>query len=202
MKKILAIGAHPDDIEFGAGGTIASHSRKGHKVFFLVLTAGEAGGQADIRKKEALESSKKLGVSKLIFLDFRDTKIEYNYETIKAIEDIIDEIKPDRIYTHCEKDKHQDHRNTALASITASRNSKQVLSYESPSTYPTFHPQFFVKLSDEIMELKISALECYKSQSKKEYMKIEAFKGLARFRGLQSGNKYAEAFEVIRYVEE
>jgi LmbE family N-acetylglucosaminyl deacetylase len=198
--KILAIGAHPDDIELGAGGTIARHVKNGDEVIFLILTYGEKTGSRDIRKKEALMSAKKLNVKFVEFAGFPDTEIPNSIETINAIEQVIEKYKPQRVYTHCVKDIHQDHRAAAYASISAARKIPQVFSFESPLVHPNFTPQYFIDITDTI-DLKIKALKCFKSQKVKEYLKAEAIEGLAKFRGFQAGIRYAEAFEVIRVVK-
>ena len=198
--RILAIGAHPDDIELGCGGTMARAAKNGSEVFFLILSFGEMGGvKKDERESEARKSAKILGVKDIIFLGLPDTEIKYEYETISKIEKIIEGIEPNEIYIPTPEDTHQDHRNTALSAITAARNMPLVLSYESPSTFPKFNPQLLVNI-EETLPMKVKALKCYISQNKKLYMKIDAIEGLARFRGLQAKVKYAEAFEIIRQV--
>jgi LmbE family N-acetylglucosaminyl deacetylase len=198
--RILAVGAHPDDIELGAGGTIARHVNKGDEVYFLVLTYGEQSGGKRQREKEALESAKILKVKSLFFSGIPDTKVTEGIETIMAIENLINEIKPYRVYTHCHKDRHQDHRNTALATYSAARKVPEILAYESPDSYPNFTPQYYVQITDTIKQ-KISALKKYRSQQNKRYFEVNAIKGLAQFRGYQIGVPYAEAYEVIRIVK-
>jgi len=198
---ILAVGAHPDDIELGAGGTIARHVIEGDSVYFLVLTYGEkGGGTKEIRKSEALESAKILNVKSVIFAEIPDTRVTDGPETISKIEEVIKEIEPDRIYTHSPKDFHQDHRNAALATFSASRRISEILSYESPFTQPSFTPQMYVEITNTI-NLKILALKKFHSQRNKTFLRIDAIKGLAKFRGYQVGVKYAEAFEIIRIVK-
>lgn len=197
---VLAVGAHPDDIELGCGGTVARHTKEGDKVHFLFLTCGEKSGKKKARQKEALESAKILSVESVIFSGIPDTKVTDSIETILKIEEVIKRLKPDMVYTQCIKDRHQDHRNTALASFSAARRVRDVFSYESPDTYPNFNPQYYVQISKTISQ-KIEALKKYHSQQNKRYFEVEAIKGLARFRGYQIGIQYAEAFEVIRSIK-
>lgn len=197
--KILAVGAHPDDIELGAGGTVARHAMDGDEVHFLILTYGEQSGDKQERKKEALESAKILNVKSVTFGEIPDTKVTDGIETIIIIENLIDKIKPDRVYTQCAKDRHQDHRNAAFATLSAARRVSEVFSYESPDAYPNFSPQYYVKITDTISQ-KIEALKKYRSQNNKNYLEEEAIKGLAQFRGYQIGIEYAEAFELVRLV--
>lgn len=197
--QILAIGAHPDDVELGAGGALAKHAAQGDKVHVLVMSSGERGGSAAQRAKEAKQAAGILGASNIDVHKLPDAKITDDVDTVMKIENVVNLIRPQRIYTHNSKDTHQDHRYTALASISASRYVPEILAYESPLTFPSFNPQVYIDITDTI-QTKIKALMSYKSQSKKEYMKAEAIKGLARYRGHQAGVKYAEAYEVIRII--
>jgi len=197
--KVLAIGAHPDDIELGCGGTMYKHVQLKDEVAFLVLTNGEKTGKAEIKRKATEESAKSLGVSKVYMSGLPDTKVKDGIKTITIIESVVKNWKPHRVYTHCVKDVHQDHRNAAKASISACRNVPQVLSYQITETLPSFSPQFFVDIT-ECMLRKTVALRCFKSQS----LEYEAVKAFAQFRGFQAHLKrfaYAEAFEVVRFVE-
>jgi LmbE family N-acetylglucosaminyl deacetylase len=198
--KVLAIGAHPDDIELGAAGALARHVQEQEKVYFLILSYGERSGDRVDRMNEALASSKVLGVKEVKFLGIPDAQITDGIDTILGIENVINEIEPQRVYIHCTKDAHQDHRNAAFASVSAARNVHEIFSYESPLTHPNFSPQYFVEITDT-MPLKIEALKNFNSQGGKDYTKAEAVEGLAKFRGLQVGVHYAEAFEVVRLVK-
>ena len=73
--NILAIGAHPDDIEFGCGGTLLKYSEQGHKVYMLVLSKGDKGGDSEVRQKEQESSARILKIEKLFFSDYVDTEI-------------------------------------------------------------------------------------------------------------------------------
>jgi len=196
---VLAVGAHPDDIELGAGGAIARHVMEGDEVYFIVLTYGEKSGDKNERIREAKESSSELNIKSIRFGGIPDTRVTDGVETIMVIEELINKIKPERVYTHCAKDRHQDHRNAALASFSAARRVREVLSYESPDCYPNFVPQLYVQITDTISK-KIRALQRFNSQQNKRFFEVEAIKGLAQFRGYQVGIPYAEAFEVIRMI--
>lgn len=198
--KILAIGSHPDDIELGAGGTIANHAIAGDEIHFLVLTSGEKGGDKTEREMEARKSARILKATSLTFGRIEDTKISDGFETIMCIEDLINKICPDRVYTQCQKDRHQDHRNTALATFSAARKTSEVFSYESPDSYPNFMPQYYVQVTKTI-STKLRALRQFDSQQNKGFFEVKAIKGLAMFRGYQIGVPYAEAFEVIRITK-
>jgi LmbE family N-acetylglucosaminyl deacetylase len=196
----LAVGAHPDDIELGAGGTISKQVISGDEVHFLVLTCGEKSGDKMQRQSEAKRSSRILKAKSLSFGEIEDTRISDGIDTIMKIENIIDRIQPNRVYTQCANDRHQDHRNTAYATFSAARKVPEVFSYESPDSYPNFLPQYYVQVSDTI-STKLRALKQFDSQQNKRFFEADAIKGLAKFRGYQVGVPYAEAFEVVRIIE-
>ena len=199
--NILAIGAHPDDIELGCAGTLSlASSISKHSVFGLVLSSGEAGGDADKRKIEMDKSSKILGLEELFYGNLKDTSISEGVETISTIENIINKVKPDVIFTHTPEDRHQDHRNIALATFSAARNIPNVLCYESPSNVIAFSPQYFICINETINK-KIEALSCFSTQFGKNYLDSETIIGLAKFRGYQGQTKYAEAYEVKKITK-
>jgi len=200
--NIVGVGAHPDDIEIGAGGSIALHRAKGHTVHFIVVTSGGELSDESRRQRECERAAEILDVDNLHFLDYTDTEVAYHGELVKRIDDILEAVDADRVYIHSEKDTHQDHRNAALASIAAARNVDEVLSFESPSTRSSFAPQYYSPLPESVLDRKIEAIRAHESQSQKKYLEAEAMQGLARFRGRQANTRYAEAFQVIRIKED
>ena len=213
--KILAVGAHPDDIEIGCAATLALFKRKGYEVYFLVLTRGEASGDPKIREIECIESAGIIGADKIYFGNLEDTKITDGIETITEIENVINLVRPDILFVHSPRDTHQDHRNTSLAAMSAGRKLRNILLYESPAALREFCPQIFVDV-ESAFGLKMEALRRFNSQSSKNFYEdlsrhdadetmlpiINAMEGLARFRGFQIGVRIAEAFEVGRFVLE
>lgn len=211
----MAVGAHPDDVELGCGAALALFKKNGHEVYFLVLTKGEASGDPSRREKECKKSAETIGADKLFFGNLRDTKISDGVETIMEIERFISQVSPDVIFGHSYKDGHQDHRNAGMATLSAARNSKKVLLYESPAALRDFCPQLFVDVS-LTFDIKLKALEAFGSQVSKVYFKgnkshgeerkfpfvSNAAEGLARFRGFQAGVELAEAFEVGKFLLE
>ena len=200
--KILAIGAHPGDIEFGCGGTLYKYRLKGHHVEMLVLTDGAKGGDPEIRKKEQAEASNLIGARTLHWGGFADCEIPCDSRAIMIIEKIISDIKPNLVFTHFMDDTHQDHRNTALASIAASRKVKNLLFYESFST-STFSPQVFVDITS-LADKKFEFLDTHKSQQDKTYtdgITLSSIShSLTEIRGSEILIKYAEAFHSARLV--
>jgi len=161
---ILAIGPHPDDIEFGCFGTLAKlYKNKGEKIFFLILTNGEIGGDLNQRKIEA-EKSAKLINAEVIFLGEKDGYIKHNASLVNIIGNKIKELKPSIIFAPFYLDTHQDHIATSRSVISASSNINILLLYETPSTV-NMDPNVFVEISKTI-DLKIKALKIHKSQQK------------------------------------
>ncbi len=202
MKKILAIGPHPDDIELGCFGSLAKFAKEGNEIHFLVLTKGEGGTLKDDRIKESEESA---GLIKacLHFEALRDRYISDGLETITVIEKYIREIDPKMVFIPTGNDTHQDHRATFYASLVACRLVNEVYAYETPSTSRNFVPNFFVDISDFI-HLKLQAVQVHSSQGGKGYMADRAIRGLAQYRAFDIllNDKYVEGFEVIKIVLE
>ncbi len=212
--NILAIGAHPDDIELGCGGLMLKAVRNGHSVYMHTLTRGSASGDPKERTKELIHSARIIGAKALWIDNFEDTHLSINHELIDHIEVIINKSLPDIVLTHSPSDTHHDHRAVAASSIEAGRNIPNIMAYEIPLT-KNFRPQIFYDISD-VMQEKVELLKLFKSQNDKLYLKANAIKGLAEYRALQSRlNKktnhdheasfdyhepfgYVEAFEVLK----
>jgi LmbE family N-acetylglucosaminyl deacetylase len=201
ILKVLAIGAHPDDIEFGCFGTLYRHKIQGDEVFEAVLTKGSLGGDAVVRKKEAKRASDLIG-AKTYFGNFSDGSVRDDHKTIGFLESVINTVSADIVYTLASTDRHQDHRYASLASVSAARFVNEVYAYETPSVVNTFSPTMYADVTDG-MDVKIAALKCHVSQSTKRYLDYEAVTGLAKYRAYQAGlhGRMAEAFEVVRVLK-
>lgn len=202
MEKmnILAIGAHPDDIEFGCGGSLFKFAQKGHKVCMLVMTEGGSGGETDVRRKEQLDAQAVMGVKELFWGGYEDTHLQADKKLIDQIENVIRIVEPVFIFVHFPDDTHQDHRNLAHATISATRYVRNVLFYEGPTTQ-NFNPQVFIDISSTLAG-KVDALKAHYSQIQKTNIEdlsiIELANSSANFRGIQGRVKYAEAFHSLR----
>jgi LmbE family N-acetylglucosaminyl deacetylase len=200
-KIILAIGAHPDDIEIGCGATLAKHKARGDIVHGLILTGGGQHGNPLIRESEVRRAASIVGIKSLSFADLEDTYIFENLRaTILAIEALVEQINPDIVYSHSEHDRHQDHLGAFLATRVACRKIAQVLLYETPSILPTFNPQVFINIEDTI-EKKLDAIRVYASQSSSYYMECDLVEGLAKVRGYSQNVRFCEAFELLWLVK-
>jgi LmbE family N-acetylglucosaminyl deacetylase len=196
--NILAIGAHPDDIELGCGGLLLKASRQGHNVSMYTLTRGSASGDPEQRTKELMQSAKFIGAKKLWIDNFEDTKLSLSSELINHIEFFINKSDPDIVITHSLGDTHHDHRAIAASTIEAGRYIPSIMSYEIPVT-KDFKPQVYYDISD-VIDDKIELINIFWSQRSKMFLKSNAIKGLAEYRALQSRLNTSvtcvEAFEV------
>ena len=206
-KKILAIGAHFDDIEIGLGGTILNHTKCGDKVYMLVITdSGYNNRKNHERKsseamKEGLRSAKMLG-AELITLNYEALKLKADDKLIFDIKKIVDQIMPDRIYTQSVFDCNLDHVAVGEATLAACRDCPQILSYKSNNymTEESFHPNFFIDISKFIAQ-KEKDLKLFKSEWPKPLKWIRMSRALADFYGGVAGVEYAEGFFVIKFAE-
>lgn len=199
-RRILAIGAHPDDLELGCGGTVAKLIDSGHEVHALVLTNGERGGDSSRRPHEAFRGGRFLGATAVEVLDFDDARLgDHQLELAQAIEDRIRRIDPDIIFTHSSNDQHQDHQSVHQATLRAARQHPDILCYESPSATPDFRPSVFVDI-ESYVDVKVAAVASHRDQVGKPYMTAERVSGLAVYRGSQAKVRHAEGYEPIRLV--
>ena len=160
--NILAIGAHPDDVEFGCGGTLIKYARKGAHVDLLVLTDGSRGGSAQVRRREQKRAAAVLGARGIHWGGYHDTLLPSGRRLIDRMERVIRKVAPDFIFVNFPKDTHQDHRQVARAAISATRYARNVLFYEGPTTV-NFSPTVFIDVAEEI-DQKIRALRTHRSQ--------------------------------------
>ncbi len=200
-RRILAISAHPDDIEIGCGGALAHWmSDQQTIVYYLIMTRGGKGGDAEVRMREQERAAEKLGVHGVIWQEYEDTKIPVNEESISQVEAVIKTIRPDFILTHYENDTHQDHRALSRVVITATRNRKNILFFEGPTSI-NFNPQVFVDIGETI-SVKRDALATHGSQVTKTNIEnrdiMEIADANAIFRGMEARVKYAEGFIPLR----
>jgi len=216
MKNILAIGAHPDDVEFGCSGTLKKHLDRGDAVTVLVMSATSVAdattGNPTRTKEDSIHEAhvaieEELGAS-LIIAPFIDTQIPFDSKSISYIEKIINTFNIDTVYTHWAGDTHQDHINTLSSTLAASRLISNVYCYEQVPlprvcvNYPVAN--YYVDITDTI-DTKISCSRAHVSQIKK-YTDggidlIYNLKVLAQYRGLQCNKQYAEAFVVLKSLQ-
>ncbi len=199
--RILAFGAHPDDVEVGMGGTIAEYARKGHEVFLVIATVPT---ERNLRLKEAKKAAEILGARSII-LDIEPHELVFNRNLVSRFDEVIKEYPPDIVYTHWNHDSHQDHITIANVVITATRkNNCSLYMYEQiipGGIVPYgFRAQSFVDITEAI-DKKMKSIKAHKSQLKinGEWW-LYGIKGRAMSRGYQVNVNYAEAFEVVRQI--
>jgi LmbE family N-acetylglucosaminyl deacetylase len=218
--RILAVSAHPDDIEILCAGTLIKFKKQGHEIFFVHMCDGGKGHAVipsaelkEIRKKEAERSAELLG-AEIFHGNFPDLELYVNEDSIKTAVNLIRRYKPDAVITHSPQDYQSDHRNTAQIMIDASYPASlphYKAEYEAHTvSYPIFFmdciagidflPTEYVDISGE-MELKEKMLLCHESQYKwllehHGIHYVELMKQLSAFRGMQCGVKFAEGFRM------
>ncbi|OGL00945.1 MAG: hypothetical protein A3E31_16495 [Candidatus Rokubacteria bacterium RIFCSPHIGHO2_12_FULL_73_22] len=200
--NILAIGAHPDDIEYGCGGMLAKYARKGHDVYMFVASDGARGGDGAVRRREQDEAARILGVREVFWGGYLDTEVPLSRELIARLETAIQQVAPRMIFVNSPDDTHQDHRHLAQCASSATRYVPNFLFYEGPSTQ-NFAPNCSTDIAD-VLDLKLACLEAHRSQVTKTNIEdltiLELARSCANFRGIQARVKYAEAFQSVRLL--
>jgi LmbE family N-acetylglucosaminyl deacetylase len=201
IKSVLALGAHPDDLELGCGATLAKLAAAGVEVHAVVFSNGSKGGQTECdRTDESRAALLTLGVASVSQHNFADTRLhEALNDLIACTEAHVRAVAPDRVYTMFHLDRHQDHRAVHEASVVACRGVPQILGYETPSSYPNFVPTVFEPIDDYI-EAKVAALKLHVSQGDRLYMHEEKIRSAAHFRGVQVDLGQTECFIPYKLV--
>lgn len=199
-QVVLAIGAHPDDIELGCAGFLLKLKDSGARVHGLTLTRGEVGGDPARRPKEAARAAAFIGLDDYRLLDFPDTKLGEHVPALRAaIEARIREVGATMVLTHSGVDVHGDHRAVHEATREAARAVPTVLCYEDVSTPQQFEPNYFVDIS-AYLDDHLRALAFHRTQSHRAYMDPEIVRGRAAHRGMQIGTTFAMAYRTLTLV--
>jgi LmbE family N-acetylglucosaminyl deacetylase len=201
--NILAIGAHPDDIELGCAGTLLRYARLGHSVFYLIMSEGAQGGDASVRVAEQEAAARRVGVKRVFWGNCRDTEFFVSRDVVSFVEGVCAVVQPDEVYVNFPEDSHQDHRALAKAVISATRNIARVLFYEDYTSLD-FNPEIFVDIGTVILD-KIEVVKEHRSQVERHHPgnldMIESIRAVANFRGFQGKVQYAEGFKPLRYLK-
>jgi N-acetylglucosamine malate deacetylase 1 len=228
MVDILAFGAHPDDVELSAAGTLAKHISQGKKVAIVDLTQGELGtrGTIETRYEEAKEASQILGLSDRVNLKMEDGFFEHNRENIMKIVEQIRYFKPTIVLANAIEDRHPDHAKgsklvseacflAGLPKIQTIYNDEKQLAHRPKFVYHYIQdryikPDFVFDVSDYV-EIKLAAIKAYKTQfynpnsaepmtpiSGKEF--FDFLLGRMSEFGRPIGVKYAEGFTCERII--
>jgi LmbE family N-acetylglucosaminyl deacetylase len=196
---VLAVGAHPGDIELGCGGALLAHRDRGDEIHLVVMT-----GEGSVRDDplhvvaEQVMAAAVLGAV-LHWGGFEDGAVPSGRGAIAAIESVLVASRCDTVYGHALDDTHQDHRATAQATFSAARRAQQVLAYES-TTSLHFDPTVFVDLGGRVGS-KLELLATHRSQvTSGRLVDLSGVAAQARYRGTQARVSHAEGFESHRFV--
>ena len=217
VERVMCVQPHPDDCEYGAGGLIADLSSRGVRVVYLTLTDGSMGttdtaispqNLAEIRRREQEEAASIMGVSKIVWLGYKDTELPYSLEARNQVLRVIREEKPDVVLAPDPwllYEAHPDHRNAGLLASDAVMFSPlpHVLPAVKPhiiamiAYYYTARPNYFHDVSNTL-DRKLMALSRHRSQFQQVWAVFEEqVKALAAAYGQLAGKAYAEAFRVL-----
>ena len=222
MRNIVVISAHPDDEILGVGGTLLKHKKNGDKIYWLITTnifenQGFSKERISSRQKEIKKISEALSVEKVFMLDYPTMSLSTSslIEMVPKISKIFTEIEPEIVYCLNRSDAHSDHRITFDAVMACNKYFrypfiKQVLMYECISETEfapqlpekVFTPNYFVDISS-FLEEKMNLMKIYESELGKHPFprSLKNIEALATFRGASVGVEYAEAFQLIKYID-
>lgn len=221
-KNVIVISAHPDDEVLGVGGTLLKHKQNGDNIYWLITTnvfefQGFSEKRVLSRQFEIEKVANAFSIKKVFKLDYPTMSLstETLIDMIPRVSTVFEEVKPEIIYCLNRSDAHSDHRITFDAVIACTKSFrypfvKQILMYECISETEfapqlpekMFIPNYFVDIS-EFMDEKMKIMEIYESELAvhpfpRSLKNIEA---LATFRGASVGVEYAEAFQLIKYID-
>jgi len=205
-SKILILAPHTDDGEFGCGGAIAKFIEEGHSVTYVAFSTAEEsvpkGHPKNILEAEVKIATKILGIppKNLIIHKYQVRKLNYvRQEILEHLVTLGKTLEPDLVLLPSLNDLHQDHLTVATEGVRAFKRTC-ILAYELPWNTIQFKTESFVHLEERHLKQKIKALKAYNSQKHRPYASEEFVKSLAITRGVQIGTRYAESFEVIRWI--
>lgn len=204
IERVLLLGPHPDDIEFSSGGTVSKMLDHGVDVHYVVFSTCEKsvpeGLPADIIKQELIKASEFIGIKKenLYLFDYEVRCLpEHRQEVLEDMVKLNKEIKPELILLPSSHDVHQDHKTIYEEGLRAFKYS-MMIGYEMPWNNFNSNYNLYISLNEANINKKIETLKFYKSQVFRSYNKEDFIISLAKVRGMQVKEHYAEAFEVIR----
>jgi len=205
-EKILILAPHTDDGELGCGGTIARFIEEGSEVHYAAFSSCGAsvpeGFSEDVLIKEVQAATKLLGIASdnLHIFDFPVRRFaHYRQEILEELVHFQKDMNPDLVFMPSINDLHQDHHIVAMEGTRAFKQTT-ILAYEMPWNNISFLTQAFIEFDDLALQKKIEALSQYQSQMGRAYANAEFIRSLATIRGVSAGTKYAETFEVVRFI--
>lgn len=206
--RVLVLSPHTDDAELGAGGTIAKFLEEGKEIHWIVYSTAEdslpEGLPPDTLKTEfeKVISDFNIKNNNVTIFNYKVRHLStYRQEILEHLVKVRSEINPDLVIGPSINDVHQDHQVISMEMIRAFKNSSSIICYELPWNNTKFVTNLFVELEEAHLSKKINVLKNYISQIKlnRPYFTSDFVESLAKVRGLQCNNDFAEAFEVIRW---
>ncbi len=203
-KTILALAAHPDDIEFSCGAAMKRLSELGNEIYYAVFSPcnKSLGNEFEQNQlyQELRKAVKHIGIKEenIIYFDYPVREF-YSYRQ-NILEDLIvlkKKISPDIIFVPNSNDIHQDHQVVHNEGVRAFKQSV-LLGYELPWNNLSSINNFFIKVNKKQMEAKIKAIKEYQTQASRFYHSSDFYYSLAKIRGTQINDEFAECFEWIR----
>jgi len=203
-NKILILSPHTDDGEFGCGGSIAKFVKQGAEVHYAAFSIAEDSVPEpfprDILATEVEKATSVLGVTELHLSTYPVRRLaHYRQEILEKLVRLNKEIDPDLVFMPSLNDIHQDHATIAAEGLRAFKK-KTILCYELPWNNLIFSNTCFIRFSDEELDKKMAAMNCYESQKWRVYAWGDFIRSLAVTRGTQIGGGLAEVFEILRLV--
>jgi LmbE family N-acetylglucosaminyl deacetylase len=206
--RVLLLSPHTDDIELGAGGTVLKMiEEKNNDICWAVFSVCEdavpQGQPPDTLEKEFTSVASRLGVGDYRIHRFPNKNFpQYRQQILDELDKVRKDFKPDLVISPSLSDSHQDHKTVAEETVRAFKRDSSIIGYELPWNNLVFRPQLLVKLTEKQVKAKWELLSIYESQLAlhRSYFSKELIFGWASMRGAQCNARYAEAFEVIRWV--
>lgn len=208
MARILLLSPHTDDVELGSGGSVAKFIEQGNEILWIAFSVAEdslpKGLPKDTLQREFEQVIKHygLGEDNYQILGYKVRHLDkYRQDILEHLVKVRSEFKPQIVIGPSVHDHHQDHQVVANEMVRAFKSSSSIICYELPWNHVSFDSQLFITLEEKHMQTKWNALQEYRSQmmSSKGYFDREFVFGMARMRGVQCNERYAEAFEVVRW---
>jgi two-component system, NtrC family, response regulator HydG len=194
--SVLAVGAHPGDVEIGAAGALLAHKAAG--VTATIVTLSRGAPDAGIAEGREFEEAARIIGTRLSLDDLGGTPAGEGNSAAAAIESLIEQIRPTVIYTHSIHDSEPDHCSAHLAVMTAARRIGRVYCFQSPSATIDFRPAHFVGINDHIAA-KLQAVGAFASQPEvRDYLEPDQITSTATYWSRYCEAHHAEAFEVVR----
>ncbi len=198
--KILFLGAHTDDIEHAAGATMSKEMEAGTSIIYRTFSRcldlpRNAGLEHDQQNVQSYLTKRGVDVQ---MLDFTNRELQKHAAEIRLVlEKIRDTHDIDLVFTHDPNDLNQDHQTIYQESIRVFRN-HSVLLYQCMRSSNKFQPNYFVEITEDLLNKKLELLNLFKTQASLYYNNKEVIRALAITRGAECGSQLAEAFQVFK----